>query len=102
MTEYVTYELRNHLIYVCLVNGNQIMVPKYDLLTPKEIKRLFNKNNMGEKLPSPGEYKRALFRTVYISMHASSQCNMKCKYCFMQNRQGVNITIDEAKRFIDF
>ncbi|MBU1144735.1 MAG: hypothetical protein KJ971_02615 [Firmicutes bacterium] len=27
---------------------------------------------------------------------------MKCKYCFMQDRPDVNITIDEAKRFIDY
>jgi sulfatase maturation enzyme AslB (radical SAM superfamily) len=38
----------------------------------------------------------------YISLHASSQCNLKCKYCFMQVRHDVNITIYEAKRFIDF
>lgn len=57
---------------------------------------------MDEQIPAQPEYKQALFKTIYISLHASSQCNMKCRYCFMQDRPNVNITIDEAKRFIDF
>jgi len=57
---------------------------------------------MGDEIPSQVTYKKELFKTIYISLHASSNCNMKCKYCFMQYRPDVNITIDEAKRFIDF
>ena len=37
----------------------------------------------------------------YICLLASSKCNMKCKYCFIQDKPDVNITIDEAKCFID-
>ena len=57
---------------------------------------------MGDEIQSQITYKKDLFKTIYISLHASSNCNMKCKYCFMQDRLDVNITIDEAKRFIDF
>jgi uncharacterized protein len=57
---------------------------------------------MGDEIPTQSIYKKELFKTIYISLHASSKCNMNCKYCFMQDRPDVNITIDEAKRFIDF
>ncbi|MCK4551562.1 MAG: hypothetical protein KAU02_01500 [Tenericutes bacterium] len=57
---------------------------------------------MNDKIPTQTTYKKELFKTIYINLHASSKCNMKCKYCFMQDRPDVNITIDEAKRFIGF
>lgn len=102
MNDYITYELKNHTIYVSQINGNQIIIPDSRYITNKDLKRIFHKNHMDEEIPAPQEYKKELFKTVYISLHASSQCNMKCKYCFMQDRPDVNITIDEAKRFIDF
>ena len=57
---------------------------------------------MDDEIANTNTYQKELFKTIYISLHASSKCNMKCKYCFMQVRPDVNITIDEAKRFIDF
>jgi len=32
----------------------------------------------------------------YICLLVSSKCNMKCKYCFIQDKLDVNITTDEA------
>lgn len=57
---------------------------------------------MDEEIPTSQEYKKELFKTIYISLRASSKCNMNCKYCFMQDKPNVNITTDEAKCFIDF
>lgn len=57
---------------------------------------------MGDEIPFQITYSKDHFKTIFISIHASSQCNMKCKYRFMQNRHDVNIAIDEVKRYIDF
>ncbi len=102
MNDHIAYELNNHTIYVSGFNGNQIILPNDPNITNKDLKRIFKKNHMYEEIPIQKTYKKELFKTIYITLHASSQCNMKCKYCFMQDRQDVNITIDEAKRFIDF
>ncbi len=102
MNDYTTYKLNNHTIYVSRFNGNQIILPNDPNITNKDLKRIFKKNHMKDEIPNPSEYKKELFKTIYISLHASSKCNMNCKYCFMQDRPDVNMTIDEAKRFIDF
>lgn len=102
MNDYVTYELNNHIIYVSRINGNQLILPNNPSLTDKDLKRIFKMNHMSDEIPTQMIYKKELFKTIYISIHASSKCNMNCKYCFMQDRPDVNITIDEAKRFIDF
>lgn len=99
---YVRYTLDNHFIYVSRTNGNQIILNKALNLSDKELKRIFQKNHMNDKIPIPYEFNKDLLKAIYISLHASSKCNMNCKYCFMQQRPDVNITIDEAKRFIDF
>jgi uncharacterized protein len=41
------------------------------------------------------------FKTVYISLHISNQCNMDCKYCFMQERTNEELSFEDAKKFID-
>ncbi|PKK95299.1 MAG: hypothetical protein CVV60_01915 [Tenericutes bacterium HGW-Tenericutes-5] len=94
--------MKNHTIYVSRINGNQIILPNNPNLTNKDLKRIFHKNHMDDKIANTDTYQKELFKTIYISLHASSKCNMNCKYCFMQDRPDVNITIDEAKRFIDF
>ncbi len=102
MNEYITYEQNNHTIYVSRINGNQIIIPSNNNLTNIDFMRILHMNHMDDEILSQTTYKKELFKTIYISLHASSQCNLKCKYCFMQNRHDVNITNDEAKRFIDF
>jgi len=102
MNDYTTYELNNYTIYVSGINGNQIILPNDPNITNKDLKRIFMKNHMDDEIPTQLIYKKELFKTIYISLHVSSKCNMKCKYCFMQDRLDVNITIDEAKCFIDF
>lgn len=102
MNDYITYELSNHTIYVSRINGNQIILPNDPNITTKDLKGIFKKNHMDDEIPTQSIYKKELFKTIYISLHASSKCNMNCKYCFMLDRPDVNITIDEAKRFIDF
>lgn len=102
MNDYITYEMKNHTIYVSRINGNQIILPNNLNLTNKDLKRIFHKNHMDDEIANTNTYQKELFKTIYISLHASSKCNMNCKYCFMQDRPDVDITIDEAKRFIDF
>ncbi len=102
MKNYITYESKGHTIFVSLFNGNQIILPNNTNYTDKDLRRIFQKNDMDMEIPFQEMYKKDLFKTIYISLHASSKCNMKCKYCFMQSRPDVNITIDEAKDFINF
>lgn len=72
MKDHIAYELNNHTIYVSQINGNQIILPNYQNITNKDLKRIFKKNHMNDEIPNPSEYKKELFKTIYISLHASS------------------------------
>lgn len=37
---------------------------------------------------------------VFISLHASSKCNLACKYCFKKERDESEISIEKARKFI--
>lgn len=102
MNDYLTYDLNNHSVFVSRVNGNQILLPNSQNLSSKDLKRIFHKYHMDDEISVTNTYQKELFKTIYLSLHASSKCNLKCKYCFMLDRPDVNITIDDAKRFIDF
>jgi sulfatase maturation enzyme AslB (radical SAM superfamily) len=102
MIDYLTYDLNNHTVFVSRVNGNQILLPSSQNPSSKDLKRIFHNYHRNDEIPVTNTYQKDLFKTIYISLHASSKCNLKCKYCFMQDRPDVNITIDDAKRFIDF
>ena len=89
---YVRYTLDNHFIYVSRTNGNQIILNKALHLSDKELSRIFQKSHMNDKITIPKIFNKDLLKTIYISLHASSKCNMNCKYCFMQQRPDVDIT----------
>jgi sulfatase maturation enzyme AslB (radical SAM superfamily) len=57
---------------------------------------------MDEEISIQETSQKEPFKTIFISLHASSKCNMKCKYCFIQESPDVNMTIDVAKLFIVF
>jgi radical SAM protein with 4Fe4S-binding SPASM domain len=101
MSDYITYDFGVNTIYVSLVNGNQILLPTRADLSVQERKRILYENGMDEVIAIPGKYDRDLLKTIYISIHASSQCNLQCKYCFMKERMSENVSLVNAKRFID-
>lgn len=101
MSDYVTYDFGANTIYISLVNGNQIFLPNIKNLSQNELELIFHLNKMDEPVESIGRYDRAFFKTVYISIHSSSQCNLQCKYCFMKDRRTENISTVDACKFID-
>jgi uncharacterized protein len=102
MEYYKTIELKNNIIYINQINGNQITLPKTLKVTNRDLKRIFKKNQFDKPVPLISEFDKKLFRTIFISLHTSSQCNMQCKYCFMKNREETNLDFEESKRFIDY
>jgi len=58
MRNYITYESTGHTIFVSLFNGNQIILPNNTNYTNKDLKRIFQKNNMDMKIPTQEIYKR--------------------------------------------
>jgi len=102
MDHYTKLEVRNNIIYINKINGNQIILPKTINITNKDIKNTFKKNGLDKNIPTISKFDNNLFRTIYITIHTSSKCNMKCKYCFMKSRVNNELSFDEIKKFIDY
>lgn len=101
---FTKYLLGNNTIVVSKYNGNQIIFFKNDMdLDTSEVKEVLKKSGLYSKVVFPIEYDKNQIRTVYISLHSSSWCNLGCKYCFVKDRIDIkNITIENAKKFIDY
>lgn len=96
-----TLELNaSYNIYVSKVNGNNYALPNFKFGLVDETNERLNFNQEIE-LPSillPENYK-----VIYISLHASTQCNMSCTYCFLTDRKSnCHINFDMARNFIDY
>ncbi|MFA5563153.1 MAG: radical SAM protein [Candidatus Caldatribacteriota bacterium] len=99
--DYIVYSHNDSFIYVSKINGNQIILKK-DI--PQDSK-IFKTASIESMMNIPINYNQVLnfdnFDTIYISLHTSNFCNMKCRYCFMQKRTECSISIDDATKFID-
>ena len=100
MNQYKIYDYYNFSIYVSLINGNQILIKKpYD---QEYLKEQMNSKYLLEEIEFPSEYNKRNFEKIYICIHGSSRCNLKCKYCFVGDRQiNKELTSEECKIFID-
>ncbi len=88
-------------IYVSRLNGNTICLENGCNKSVSQIEKLFKDNLFNLNPVIPNHYDDALFKTVYISLHASSSCNLRCSYCFKESRDLNDLTFSEAKCFID-
>jgi uncharacterized protein len=94
-------DFRDFYILVSKVNGNNMTVSKDAYDDKDTLNQILNDNGFLIDIKSPKDFDRDLFKTVYISLHTSSQCNLKCTYCFKKDRENRNLTFEESKKFID-
>ncbi|MBI9008762.1 MAG: SPASM domain-containing protein [Tenericutes bacterium] len=94
-------ELSDCIIIVNTENGDVIEVDKRLFNDKKALNKELIKNNFYEKLLYSMKFSKDSFKTVYISLHISSKCNMNCKYCFMNDRKYNNLSFEDSKKFID-
>jgi|GEM_PF-771021 len=93
-------DFKDFYILISKINGT-VTVDNVVYQNEELLRQLLNENNMYDEIEITGKYHKELFKTIYISLHTSSECNMACTYCFMKERDNANLTFDESKRFID-
>lgn len=99
--KYMTYETDGHIIFVSMVNGNQMYVNKEDFMDKDLVTRMFEENKMNSAIQSTFPYSKSYFKTVYISIHVTGACNLRCQYCFAKNRTDEKTSFENIKKFID-
>ncbi|MCF7931299.1 MAG: SPASM domain-containing protein [Acholeplasmataceae bacterium] len=99
---YEIFDFNNSKLLISLINGNQVILnqEQYQKLKQSEL-NILKDNHMLDTIDELKAYNHDLFKTVYISLHTSSQCNLACTYCFKKTRDSDQMKIEEAKRFID-
>jgi radical SAM protein with 4Fe4S-binding SPASM domain len=101
MDDIQVLDFRGFYILISKINGSTITIDSEVYQNKDLINQLLIENNMYDEIEINGKYNKELFKTIYISLHTSSKCNMACTYCFKKDRDDTNLTFDESKRFID-
>lgn len=94
-------DFRVFYILISKINGNTVTIGREVYHNKDLLNQVLNENNMYDEIEIKDKYDKELFKTIYISLHTSSKCNMACAYCFKKDRDDANLTFDESKRFID-
>jgi uncharacterized protein len=94
-------DFRDFYILVSKVNGNTLSISREIYNNREVLNQLLEENRFFVEVKSPKDFDKELFKTVYISLHTSSQCNLKCTYCFKKEREVRNLTFEESKKFIN-
>lgn len=94
-------DFRDFYILISRINGNTVAIGSEVYHDKDLLNQVLIENNMYDEIEIKDKYDKELFKTIYISLHTSSKCNMTCTYCFKKDRDDANVTFDESKRFID-
>ncbi len=94
-------DFKDFYILVSKINGNVFAMSADEYKDEEYLNSLLNGNQMNENIETPNKYDKDLFKTIYISLHTSSKCNLLCTYCFRKERDNKNLTFNESKNFID-
>jgi uncharacterized protein len=94
-------ELNDCIIIINIENGNVIELNKQLFSNKRVITKELKKNKFFDELVYSKKFNVDSFKTIYISLHISSKCNMNCKYCFMKDRKDNNLTFKDSIKFID-
>lgn len=92
---------RDFHILISKINGKTLTVDQSIYQDKDSLKQLLIQNNMYDEIHFNEAYEKELFKTIFISLHTSSQCNMACTYCFKKDREHYDLTFEDSKRFID-
>lgn len=95
--------------FVFLINTNNGTLDIIDKSKLSDKTKLINEIDRRVQLcthslpPVIDEFKHSNMKVVYISIHASTKCNLKCKYCFRDNNSNIdNLKFQDVKKFIDY
>ena len=88
-------------LLVSKINGKTLEITKADFQDKYNLNILLKEYKFFDEIKVGLNYSKDLFRTIYISLHISSNCNMKCTYCFSKERSIENLTFEQSKKFID-
>lgn len=94
-------EGENEMFIINKDNGKVFEIDKESFQDNKILEEEPKINDFYSGFQTKIDYDVDLFKTVYISLHISNQCNMKCKYCFMQERTNEELLFEDAKKFIE-
>jgi uncharacterized protein len=94
-------EFQDLVILVNKLNGNVFESSKELFLNKVLLNRSLKNSNFYDPIDYDKKFNKDSFRTIYISLHISSSCNMNCKYCFMKDRRDANLTFEDSKKLID-
>lgn len=94
-------EFQDLVILVNKLNGNVFESSIELFLNEMLLNKSLKNSNFYDQIYYDKKYNKDSFRTIYISLHISSSCNMNCKYCFIKDRRHANLTLEDSKKFID-
>ena len=93
-----------YIFVVNMNNGDFTHITKKELsqmneTTLIELKKQSIMNNTQQQLD---DFSLDQVKVLFLSIHASTSCNLKCRYCFRDfNNQSTNLTQEEVKFFLD-
>lgn len=88
-------------LLVSNINSNAVIVNDYTLQKKKELEIELLKLGMFQEVPYEKTLTDTTFKVIYISIHASSKCNLHCKYCFKQEKTKEILSFETCAQFID-
>ena len=91
----------NAIFYINKENGNVVEIEKEFINNQNKLNEFLDENDFFKEQTYSKRFNKDSFRTIYISLHISSKCNMNCKYCFMKDRSYENLSFEDSKKFID-
>ncbi len=87
---FARYDILGESIYIDKRNGN--FSSSYEELAEFPF---------SEVEPAP-EYSNNLYRSITFCLEISDACNLKCSYCFNENKTGKKMSFEKAERYLNY
>ena len=94
-------DFKEDYLLISKVNGMTFLVNKTKFQDKDYLLCTLDEINFYKPMEIPKEFSRDSVKTVFISLHISSKCNLNCTYCFRKQRYDTGLTFKESKEFID-
>ncbi len=94
-------DFQDFYILISKINGNVLTVSIDEFNEKEYLNDKLQEYHMYVEIPHLEEYDRDLFKTVYISLHTSTRCNLSCTYCFKKERDNTDLSFEDSRKFID-
>ena len=88
-------------ILISRINGEHTFLSTDLCADADALKIYLNELHFFDEVEPNSIFNKDMFKTVFISLHISSKCNMACSYCFKKERNNTNLDFEQSKKFID-